>query len=363
MDRNEANRRILDALTRFDAPGQAETRILELVCGFAGAAAGHLAILPMSRMPQWLFHEVRWCKFSKAKFDAMTRDHNRHVGTMPVEIMKLFNQSKSVFRHTEVAPQEWLGSDYYKKFMRKHGLDDSLAMLCRNSAGKAIVGIGISFETGVRATDAAIETLTHLAPLIGQGLENLQHWYSQYARRHASEIVNENSADCLAVVELLPLGAKLLSASGGARNLGISVKDEKDNCTREFLKTCSRASRPNVKSTLWKAASGLTYNLRASVTPPLSIAPTLLVRFVEDSGSPAESGFTKAVAEYKGLSAREAELMSLLATGHSDKEIANRVKISIHTVRAHLRNIYQKLKVEGRVAAIHSVYGLGKNRM
>src|SRR5215469_6107566 len=47
------------------------------------------------------------------------------------------------------------------------------------------------------------------------------------------------------------------------------------------------------------------------------------------------------------LTDREEEILVLLAEGLSNKEIADRVKISYDTVRAHLRHIYEKLHVRG----------------
>jgi DNA-binding NarL/FixJ family response regulator len=53
-----------------------------------------------------------------------------------------------------------------------------------------------------------------------------------------------------------------------------------------------------------------------------------------------------------GLTQREFEILALLSEGLSNKEIAERVKISYDTVRAHLRHIYEKLHVRGRTEAV-----------
>ena len=53
-----------------------------------------------------------------------------------------------------------------------------------------------------------------------------------------------------------------------------------------------------------------------------------------------------------GLTQRESEILGLLAEGLSNKEIADKVKISYDTVRAHLRHIYEKLHVRGRTEAV-----------
>ena len=52
---------------------------------------------------------------------------------------------------------------------------------------------------------------------------------------------------------------------------------------------------------------------------------------------------------YEGgtMSAREREVLSLLASGHSPAQIAQALDISIHTVRRHLANVSEKLGVKG----------------
>lgn len=52
-----------------------------------------------------------------------------------------------------------------------------------------------------------------------------------------------------------------------------------------------------------------------------------------------------------GLSQRETEILELLVTGASNREIARRLFISESTVKGHLVNLYDKLGVDNRTAA------------
>jgi DNA-binding CsgD family transcriptional regulator len=52
-----------------------------------------------------------------------------------------------------------------------------------------------------------------------------------------------------------------------------------------------------------------------------------------------------------GLSARELEVLRQVAAGKSNREIADALVISEHTVRRHLQNLFAKVGVSSRAAA------------
>ena len=60
---------------------------------------------------------------------------------------------------------------------------------------------------------------------------------------------------------------------------------------------------------------------------------------------------TPAATYPDGLTAREVEVLRLLAQGLTDAQIAEQLVLSLHTVHAHLRTIYSKLGVTSRSAA------------
>ena len=59
-----------------------------------------------------------------------------------------------------------------------------------------------------------------------------------------------------------------------------------------------------------------------------------------------------------GISEREYEVLCLLAAGHSNREIAQRLFISPNTVKTHLAHLYEKLGVSRRTQAIHKCKAL-----
>ncbi|HET9496332.1 MAG TPA: response regulator transcription factor [Chloroflexia bacterium] len=59
------------------------------------------------------------------------------------------------------------------------------------------------------------------------------------------------------------------------------------------------------------------------------------------------------------LTRREREVLSLIATGLSNSQIAQILSISRHTVHAHLYSIYSKLGVGTRTAAARIAFEVG----
>jgi DNA-binding NarL/FixJ family response regulator len=83
--------------------------------------------------------------------------------------------------------------------------------------------------------------------------------------------------------------------------------------------------------------------VRAGGAPMTSEVARMVVRsFLEPAASASETGV---------LSAREMEILSLVAEGLPNKEIGTRLNISFATVRTHLMHIYEKLHVRCRTEA------------
>jgi ATP/maltotriose-dependent transcriptional regulator MalT len=64
------------------------------------------------------------------------------------------------------------------------------------------------------------------------------------------------------------------------------------------------------------------------------------------------TGSAVGTARAAGLSAREAQIMTLIAAGHSNGEIAASLVLAEKTVKNHVNRIYSKLGVGSRSAAI-----------
>lgn len=76
-----------------------------------------------------------------------------------------------------------------------------------------------------------------------------------------------------------------------------------------------------------------------------------VVEYFRDGKKMIKSG---ADSEFN-LSKRELEILELMSSGFRNKEIAEKLFISAHTVRSHIYNIYEKLHVQNRVEALNKI--------
>ncbi|HZV70231.1 MAG TPA: response regulator transcription factor [Saprospiraceae bacterium] len=92
------------------------------------------------------------------------------------------------------------------------------------------------------------------------------------------------------------------------------------------------------------------------------------IRELHDGGSPMSSNIArklvsvfhakeKVLPEINALSSRENEVLQWLSKGLLYKEIADKLSISIATVRQHIHRIYEKLHVQNRTEALNKAFG------
>jgi DNA-binding NarL/FixJ family response regulator len=82
--------------------------------------------------------------------------------------------------------------------------------------------------------------------------------------------------------------------------------------------------------------------IRAAARGESVLAPAVAARLMTRMRAPAE----------ENLSAREIEVLQLVAKGASNKEVGKALHISTATVKTHLIHIYNKLGVDDRTAAV-----------
>jgi DNA-binding NarL/FixJ family response regulator len=97
--------------------------------------------------------------------------------------------------------------------------------------------------------------------------------------------------------------------------------------------------------------------LRGAVQGEAAITPALGGRMLEEFRRLAQGGGrTQPGEDSTVLTRRELDVLSLVAQGATDKEVADELSVSVHTVKSHMRNILSKLHMSHRREA--AVYAL-----
>jgi LuxR family transcriptional regulator, maltose regulon positive regulatory protein len=91
----------------------------------------------------------------------------------------------------------------------------------------------------------------------------------------------------------------------------------------------------------------------------IGYADKLLAAFAQPMTLPQSAISNQHSAIIESLSDRELEVLKLLGTELSGPEIADRLSVSLNTLRTHTKNIYSKLGVSSRRAAIRRAEELG----
>lgn len=74
-----------------------------------------------------------------------------------------------------------------------------------------------------------------------------------------------------------------------------------------------------------------------------------VINYFHQSGKPSQN--------LRQLTGRESEILKLLAKGYLYKEIADRLGVSMSTVRTHISAVYEKLHVHSRTEAVMKLAG------
>ena len=106
----------------------------------------------------------------------------------------------------------------------------------------------------------------------------------------------------------------------------------------------------DVRARLGDAAFNAAWREGQALSLDEAVAEALAVAAMQESGVAAHTGPSAANVP-GGLSAREVEVLRLLAAGRSNPEIAAALVISRHTVERHVNHILAKTGAANRVEA------------
>jgi two-component system response regulator NreC len=106
------------------------------------------------------------------------------------------------------------------------------------------------------------------------------------------------------------------------------------------------------------AATDLVDAVRAAARGEAFLYPSVAKTVVTDYLRRLERGEAER-KPYDGLTEREREVLSLIAEGHTNQEIAGRLFISIKTVQTHRAHIFEKLGLHDRTELVRYAIRVG----
>lgn len=173
----------------------------------------------------------------------------------------------------------------------------------------------------------------------------------------------ENAEDAIAALPTLMIDVVLVDIHLPQQSGIDCVQILKPLCPKTHFVMCtSLEDTDTIFSALKAGASG--YITKS--TPPAKLLEA--ITDVYNGGSPMSSMIARKVVSsflqtktevnlnLQLLSTREQEILALLSKGLRYKEIAEKLFVSIETVRTHIRNIYEKLQVNSRTDALNKVF-------
>jgi DNA-binding CsgD family transcriptional regulator len=105
------------------------------------------------------------------------------------------------------------------------------------------------------------------------------------------------------------------------------------------------------------------YTIPSSYRPPVSldfvvalawsfVLISAFVRYLNKLEMPLEHGVSPSFRAEYGITPREAEVISLVAEGLSNQQIADRLNVSFTTVRTHVYNVFRKTGSSSRMELV-----------
>ena len=90
-----------------------------------------------------------------------------------------------------------------------------------------------------------------------------------------------------------------------------------------------------------------------------SIARRVLAHFRGETAPVRQVQPARAAAPPAALTTRETEVLRQLAQGHTLAEVGKELTLSVNTVKTHVKNVYARLDVSSRIAAVDAARRMG----
>lgn len=261
----------------------------------------------------------------------------------------------------------------YQEIYRPVGIERKMALSVPLSKGAAMLLCGYSEADLPAAGGPLHEALRLLLPAFEAGL-------------HFRQRLSAVQAQWSALLDMLPGPLAVFSAEGeelyrncALRRLLASEPDE-EVLARAVLafgremsimliprpsSSCKLSGSPNSSlggshqplesiSRTVKLKGGR-YQMRASTDQKALSEPAVIVSVERVEAIPPREVFE----ERFGLTPREAEVAQLIAQGYTDKDVAERLFVSLHTARRHAERVLRKMRLNSRAGVLYACLSTG----
>ena len=177
-------------------------------------------------------------------------------------------------------------------------------------------------------------------------------------RKQAVEFVKSATNENMPNVVLIDIAMPILNGIDAAKrikNLNPDIKiimltsiDEKESVLRAFNSGANAYAMKNIS--IEKIVNIINMVLNGEVWIAPNIADYILDILSKTNTGSIDEEIIETSNNFN-LTNREKEILGLIAKGMSNKDIANKLIISLYTVKNHVKNIIQKLAVEDRTQA------------
>lgn len=121
------------------------------------------------------------------------------------------------------------------------------------------------------------------------------------------------------------------------------------------------ALRAGARGYLTKDAGGdeIVRAVQSVLSGDAGLSPSIQRRLLERLSDPEPQPSSGPAEAPDGLTARETEVLVLIAGGLTNQEIARRLHVSTATVKTHINNLFAKTGLKDRAQAVRYAYGKG----
>ncbi|MFC9925763.1 response regulator [Streptomyces sp. NPDC127190] len=121
------------------------------------------------------------------------------------------------------------------------------------------------------------------------------------------------------------------------------------------------ALRAGARGYLTKDAGGdeIVRAVQSVLSGEAGLSPSVQARLLERLSQPGPEPAPATADAPDGLTARETEVLTLIAEGLSNQEIARRLHVSTATVKTHINNLFTKTGLKDRAQAVRYAYAKG----